>query len=158
MQIHQLALSVTINELRDGLRAGLEKAKASGQGAGQLDGFTDPDVKVKDGALVFSVKKKMGFIPVSLSASVTPKALTDGQGISLTLNKVNAAGILGGATAAGALMQQLAAAVAGRPGLSVVGNDLVITKDALTALPNFAITGAIKALDVFSDQIALTIG
>ena len=151
MQIHQLALSVTINELRDGLRAGLDKAKASGQGAGQLDGFTDPDVKVKDGALVFSVKKKMGFIPVSLSASVTPKALTDGQGISLTLNKVNAAGILGGATAAGALMQQLAAAVAGRARSTA-------KSEAVRALPNFAITGAIKALDVFSDQIALTIG
>ncbi len=158
MQIHRLSLSVTVDEIRQGLRAGLEKAKASGQGGGQLDGFSDPDLKVKDGALVFSVKKKMGFIPVALSASVTPKALPDGQGLTLTLNKVNAAGVIGGAAAAGALMQQLAAAVAGRPGLSVSGNDLVVTKDALAALPSFSITGPIKAIDVFSDQIALTIG
>lgn len=158
MTIHQLALTVTIDEIRNGLRLGLEKAKAAGQGGGQLDGFVDPDVKSKDGALVFSVKKKMGFIPVTMSASVTPKALEDGQGIVLTLNKVNLAGVLGGASAASALMQQVATAVAGRPGLSVRGNDLIITKEALAAFPAFAITGSVKALDVFSDQIALTIG
>lgn len=158
MTIHQLALSVTVDEIRTGLQAGLEKAKAAGQGGGQLDGFVDPDVKAKDGALVFSVKKKMGFIPITMSASVTPKALADGTGIVLTLNKVHVAGVLGGASAATALMQQVASAVAGRPGLSVSGNDLIITKDALDAVPALSITGAIKALDVFSDQIALTIG
>lgn len=157
MQIHQLAITLTIDEIRNGLQAWLEKAKEAPQAKGQLDGISKPDIKVEGRALVFSVKKKFGILPVTLSAMVTPKALPDGQGLELTLDKINA-GFIGGASAAAPIMQQIATAVAGRPGLSVTGNTLTVTKEALAAVPSLQITGAIKAIDVFSDQIALTIG
>ena len=157
MQIHKLSVSITIEEIRHGLQMALEKAKSNPQADGKLDGISKPDVKADKGALTFSVKKKLGIIPMTLSAQVTPKALPDGSGLTLTLDKVNA-GFIGGAFAAAPLMQQLAAIVAGRPGLSVDGQTLTVTKEALAAFPAFQVTGPISGIDVSPNQIDLSIG
>lgn len=157
MQIHQLALSFTVEEIRTGLKMGLEKAKDNPQMSSQLGGLSDPDLKVENGSLVFSVKKRIALIPTTLSATVKIRAMADGNGLELTLEKINM-GPMGGAAVVGPIMQQLAMAVMGRPGLSVSGNSLLVTKDALAAVPNLRVTGSIKSIDVFSDQIAIVIG
>lgn len=157
MTLNKLSLNLSVSDLRNWLVTGIERCKNSGMAGDNLKDISDPDVKVEKDMLVFSIKKKMGFVPISLSAKVGIRATDDGEGVALRLGGISAA-FFSPASATKMVMDQVAQAVQGRPGFSVADDTLTITKQALAGLPNFSITGAIHAVNVVNDALVVDIG
>ena len=122
MILSKLALTLTEQDINTGLATAFAKMAEGPQGEA-LKKVKDPRVSLKNGTLIFKCKASMGILPVPVEAQIRLTPAQNGEALDITLAKVSLA-MMGGDMIAGQLMGQLASAVAGKPGLSVVGNTL----------------------------------
>lgn len=153
MVISKLALMFTEDEINHALTAAFEKM-AEAQGKEMMKKLKNPKVQLKNGMLIFKAKTTMGFIPVPIEAQLRLTPAQGGAALDVTLEKVSMA-MMGGATAATALMGQLAGAIAGRPGLTVNGTTLTLELSTLAALRNITLGGKLNDIAIVNNTLAL---
>ncbi len=152
MIISKLALTLTENDINNGLASAFDKmAETHGE---MLKKVKDPQVALNDGKLTFKCKAAMGFLPVPVEAQIRLAPTQDGTALDITLAKVSLA-MMGGDAMAGQLMGQLATAVAGKPGLSVVGNTLTVALKTLADLRGITLGGRLNDIAILNGTLAL---
>lgn len=155
MKLSKLALTVTEDDISTGLEAALKKvAEGNPQGADMMKKIKNPKVKLSDGMVIFKCKASMGILPVPIEAKIRLAPADDGQALDITLAKVSMA-MMGGEMIAGQLMSQLAAAVAGKPGLSVYDNTLRVAIAQLAQLRGIELGGRLNDIAVVNGTLSL---
>jgi len=156
MKINQLSLSFSSDEITRAVRTAASRAS---QANAQLPPeIADLAIEIKDGRLVISTKKKIGFMPVTLSASIALGPSADANGIVVTLDKISA-GFVGSQAIAAQLMSQIGRSLTGLPGCSVSGNDITLTKEALAAkVPWLSVPGRVNRFGIEGDTLEIAIG
>jgi len=156
MRISQLSLSFTSDEISQAIKTAVSRASAAN--AQVPPELADLDVRIKDGHLVISTKKKLGFMPVTISALVALRPAADANGIVVTLSKISA-GFIGSEAIAAQVLGQVGRALTGLPGCSVSGNDITLTKEALAAkAPWLAVPGKVNRFGIEGDTLEISIG
>lgn len=146
MTLSKLALAVTEDDINKGLEGALAKMAEGPQGEG-LKKIKNPRVELKEGLVVFKCKASMGLLPVPVEAQIRLAPAQEGAALDVTLEKVSLA-MMGGGAIATQLMGQLAAAVAGKPGLTVAGNTLTVAVRTLAQMRGVTLEGSLRALAV----------
>lgn len=156
MKLNQLSLSFSSDEISRAVKTAA--SRAAGVNAQVPSELADLNIEIRGGHLVVSTKKKVGFMPVTISAEIAIKPLTDGNGIIVTLARISA-GFIGSEAIAAQVLSQVGRSLTGVPGCSVSGNDITLTKDALAAkAPWISIPGKINRFDVVDDRLEISIG
>jgi len=156
MKLNQLSLSFTSAEITQAVKTAAERAIAAN--AQVPPELADLNIEIKSGHLVISTKKKLGFMPVTISASIGLKPASDANGIVLTLAKISA-GFVGSEAIAAQIMSQIGRTLTGVPGCSVSGNNITLTKEALAAkVPWLSVPGKVNRLDINGDTLEIAIG
>jgi len=156
MKLNQLSLSFTSDEITRAVKTAASRAAAAN--AQLPPELADLNIEIKDGHLVISTKKKIGFMPVTISAEIALKPSADGNGIVVTLSKISA-GFIGSEAIAAQLLSQVGRSLTGVPGCSVFGNDITLTKEALAAkVPWLSVPGKVNRFDIAGDQLEIAIG
>ena len=156
MQLNQLSLSFTSDEITRAVRTAATRAAAAN--AQVPPELADLNIVIKGGRLVISTKKKIGFMPVTISAEIALRPAADGNGIVVTLAKISA-GFIGSEAIAAQVLSQVGRALTGVPGCTVSGNDITLTKEALAAkVPWLSVPGKINRFDIAGDQLEIAIG
>ncbi len=145
MIINKICFSVTEKEVSDALINGLQRMPP--EAAEQLKKVKDPTIVFKPGMICFKCKFAMGFLPVPVEAQIELKPANDGTALAIRLAKVSMA-MMGGNTAATALMGQLAQAIAGKPGMTVEGDTLTIELKQLAAMKGLIVNGNLNTLSI----------
>ncbi len=152
MIISKLALTATEDEINAGLTAAFEKmAETQGEAIKKIK---EPRVLLENGILRFKCKASMGVLPLPVEAQIRLAPAMSGTALAITLVKVSLA-MMGGESAAKALMGQVATAVAGRPGLSVDGNTLMVSLSELSALRGIQLGGTLKDVALVNGTLSL---
>ena len=153
MILSKLALTLTEQDINTGLATAFAKMAEVPQGEA-LKKVKDPRVSLKNGTLIFKCKASMGILPVPVEAQIRLTPAQNGEALDITLAKVSLA-MMGGDMIAGQLMGQLASAVAGKPGLSVVGNTLTVAIKTLAGLRGITLGGTLRDIAIVDGTIAL---
>jgi len=156
MKLNQLSLSFTSDEISQAIRTAVSRASAAN--AQVPPELADLDIRIKDGHLVLSTKKKLGFMPVTIAAEIALRPSSDANGIVVTLAKVSA-GFIGSEAVAAQVLGQVGRALTGLPGCSVSGNDITLTKEALAAkVPWLSVPGKVNRFDIDGDVLEVSVG
>ena len=156
MKLSQLALSLTSDEITQAVRnAAARAAEANAQLPPEI---AELSVRIEGGKLVVATKKKLGFMPIPISATIGLRPSADANGIAITLEKLSA-GPIGSQAVVGQVLGEIGRALTGKPGCSVNGNDIVLTKEALAAkAPWLSVPGKVNRFDIVGDTLAISIG
>lgn len=156
MKLSQLALSLTSDEITQAVRnAAARAAEANAQLPPEI---AELSVRIEGGKLVVATKKKLGFMPIPISATIGLRPSADANGIAITLEKLSA-GPIGSQAVVGQVLGEIGRALTGKPGCSVNGNDIVLTKDALAAkAPWLSVPGKVNRFDIVGDTLEISIG
>jgi len=156
MKLNQLSLSFASDEIARAIRTAVERARSSN--AQVPPEFADLALEIKDGHLVVSTKKKLGFMPVTISAAIALRPSADAEGIVVTLAKISA-GFVGSEAIAAQVLSQVGRVLTGVPGCSVTGNDITLTKDFLAAkVPWLSVPGKINRFGIDGETLEIGIG
>jgi len=156
MKINQLSLSFTSDEISRAVKTAAERARAAN--AQVPPELADLNVEIKKGHLVISTKKKIGFMPVTMSAEIALRPSADANGIVVTLAKISA-GFVGSEAIAAQVLSQIGRSLTGVPGCTVSGNDITLTKETLAAkMPWLAVPGKVNRFDIAGDCLEIAIG
>jgi len=156
MKLKQLSLSFTSDEISQAIRTAVTRAAAAN--AQVPPELADLGVEIKNGHLVISTKKKIGFMPVTISAQVGLRPAADANGLVVTLAKLSA-GFVGSEAIAAQVLGQIGRALTGVPGCTVSGNDITLTKEALAAkVPWLSVPGKVNRFDIEGDTLEVSIG
>jgi len=156
MKLNQLSLSFTSDEITRAVKTAAARAAAAN--AQVPPELADLNIEIKGGRLVISTKKKLGFMPVTISAEIALKPAADANGIVVTLSKISA-GFIGSEAIAAQVLSQVGRALTGVPGCTVAGNDITLTKEALAAkVPWLSVPGKVNRFDIAGDQLEIAIG
>lgn len=152
MILSKLVLTLTESDINNGLTAAFAKlAETQGEAMKKVK---DPKVILKDGTLIFKCKAAMGFVPLPVEAQIRLTPTQEGKVLDITLSKLSMA-MMGGETAAGAVMGQLASAIAGKPGMHVNGNTLSIAVVELAKLRGMTLEGSLKDIAILNGAITV---
>jgi len=156
MKLDRLSLSFTSAEISTAIKTAVTRASAA---QAQLPPeLADLAVEMKKGELIVSTKKKLGFMPATLSATITLKPTDDEEGIVVTLSKLSA-GFVGSQAIAAQVLSEVGRALTGVPGCRVSGNDIILTKEALAAkVPWLSVPGKISRCGITDDTLEIAIG
>ena len=156
MKLSQLALSLTSDEITQAVRnAAARAAEANAQLPPEI---AELSVRIEGGKLVVATKKKLGFMPIPISATIGLRPSADANGIAITLEKLSA-GPIGSLAVVGQVLGEIGRALTGKPGCSVNGNDIVLTKEALAAkAPWLSVPGKVNRFDIVGDTLEISIG
>jgi len=156
MKLNQLSLSFTSDEISQAIRTGVARAAAANQ---QLPPeLADLAISIKDGHLLVSTKKKIGFMPVTISATIGLRPAVNGDGVVVTLAKISA-GFIGSEAIAAQVLSQIGQSLTGLPGCTVSGNDVTLTKEALAVkAPWLSVPGKINRFGIDGDTLEIGIG
>ena len=156
MKLSQLALSLTSDEITQAVRnAAARAAEANAQLPPEI---AELSVRIEGGKLVVATKKKLGFMPIPISATIGLRPSADANGIAITLEKLSA-GPIGSQAVVGQVLGEIGRALTGKPGCSVNGNDIVLTKEALAAkAPWLAVPGKVNRFGIVGDTLEISIG
>jgi len=156
MKLNQLSLSFASDEISQAVKTAAARAAAANQ---QLPPeIADLGIEIKEGHLLVSTKKKIGFMPVTVSAQIALRPAADGDGIVVTLAKLSA-GFIGSEAIAAQVLSQVGRALTGVPGCTVSGNDITLTKAALAAkAPWLSVPGKVNRFDIEGDTLEIAIG
>ena len=158
MKLSQLALSLTSDEITQAVRnAAARAAEANAQLPPEI---AELSVRIEGGKLVVATKKKkkLGFMPIPISATIGLRPSADANGIAITLEKLSA-GPIGSQAVVGQVLGEIGRALTGKPGCSVNGNDIVLTKEALAAkAPWLSVPGKVNRFDIVGDTLEISIG
>ena len=156
MKLSQLALSLTSDEITQAVRnAAARAAEANAQLPPEI---AELSVRIAGGKLVVATKKKLGFMPIPISATIGLRPSADANGIAITLEKLSA-GPIGSQAVVGQVLGEIGRALTGKPGCSVNGNDIVLTKEALAAkAPWLSVPGKVNRFDIVGDTLEISIG
>ena len=156
MKLSQLALSLTSDEITQAVRnAAARAAEAKAQLPPEI---AELSVRIEGGKLVVATKKKLGFMPIPISATIGLRPSADANGIAITLEKLSA-GPIGSQAVVGQVLGEIGRALTGKPGCSVNGNDIVLTKEALAAkAPWLSVPGKVNRFDIVGDTLEISIG
>lgn len=156
MKINQLSLSFTSDEIARALKTAIERASATNT---QLPPeLADLGIEIKNGQLVISTKKKLGFMPVTISASLELCPAVNLDGITIRLAKISA-GFVGSEAIAAQVLSQIGRSLTGVPGCTVDGNNITLTKDALAAkVPWLSVPGKVNRFGIEGDTLEIAIG
>ena len=156
MKLSQLALSLTSDEITQAVRnAAARAAEANAQLPPEI---AELRVRIEGGKLVVATKKKLGFMPIPISATIGLRPSADANGIAITLEKLSA-GPIGSQAVVGQVLGEIGRALTGKPGCSVNGNDIVLTKEALAAkAPWLSVPGKVNRFDIVGDTLEISIG
>jgi len=156
MRINQLSLSFSSEEIGLAIRTAVERAaQSNAQVPPELANLA---IEIKDEHLIVSTKKKLGFLPVTVSAALALRPTADGEGVVVTLSRISA-GFVGSEALAAQLLSQVGQALTGVPGCSVSGNDITLTKETLAArTPWLSVPGKISRFDIAGDTLEIAIG
>lgn len=152
MVINKICFSVSEQEIVSSLLNGLQRMPP--EAAAQMKKIKDPTVVFKPGIICFKCKYSMGFVPMPVEAQIELTPRYDGTALAIRLVKVSLA-MMGGNSAATALMGQLASVVQGKPGFSVEGDTLVIELKRLAAMKGLIINGNLNKLEVKPGSLTL---
>jgi len=156
MKLNQLSLSFASDEISQAIRTAVSRASAAN--AQVPPELADLDIQIKNGHLVVSTKKKLGFMPVTISAEIALRPSANLDGIVVTLSKISA-GFIGSEAIAAQVLGQVGRALTGLPGCSVSGNDITLTKEALAAkVPWLSVPGRINRFGIDGDTLEIAIG
>jgi len=156
VKLDQLSLSFTSAEVTRALKTAVERARTSN--AQLPPELADLALEIKDGHLVVSTKKKLGFMPVTVSAQIALRPEATGDGIVITLAKLSA-GFIGSETVAAQVLGELGRHLTGVPGCTVSGNDITLTKVALAAkCPWLSVPGRVNRFGIRGDTLEIAIG
>lgn len=155
MKLEQLAFSVTATDLEKLVQGLVSQMAARG---GMPDGVSKPNATFEKGQLVLSTKVKMGFMPVTMSAAITLRPTTDGQGIVITLAKISA-GIIGSEAIASQVMGEIKRMIGDLPGCSVLGREISVSKELLaTKVAWLQVPGTVKTCEIVGKELTFAIG
>ena len=156
MKLSQLALSLTSDEITQAVRnAAARAAEANAQLPPEI---AELSVRIEGGKLVVATKKKLGFMPIPISATIGLRPSADANGIAITLEKLSA-GPIGSQAVVGQVLGEIGRALTGKPGCSVNGNDIVLTKEALAAkAPWLSVPGKVNRFGIVDDTLEIAIG
>ena len=156
MKPSQIALSLTSDEITQAVRnAAARAAEANAQLPPEI---AELSVRIEGGKLVVATKKKLGFMPIPISATIGLRPSADANGIAITLEKLSA-GPIGSQAVVGQVLGEIGRALTGKPGCSVNGNDIVLTKEALAAkAPWLSVPGKVNRFDIVGDTLEISIG
>jgi len=156
MKLNQLSLSFSSDEITQAVKTAV--ARASAANAQIPPELADLTLEIKDGHLVLSTKKKIGFMPMTISATVALRPSADANGIVVTLAKLSA-GFVGSEAIAAQVLSQVGRALTGVPGCSVSGNDITLTKEVLAAkVPWLSVPGKVNRFGIEGDTLEIGIG
>jgi len=156
MKLNQLSISFTSDEIAQAVKTAVVRASAAN--AQVPPELADLSLEIKDGHLVISTKKKIGFMPVTISAMVSLRPAADSDGIVVTLAKLSA-GFVGSEAIAAQVLSQVGRVLTGVPGCSVSGNDITLTKEILASkVPWLSIPGKINRFGITGDTLDICIG
>jgi len=156
MKLNQLSLSFTSDEITRAVNTAFGHAAAAN--AQLPPELADLKIEFKKGRLVVSTKKKLGFMPVTISAEIALRPSADANGIVVTLAKISA-GFVGSEAIAAQVLSQVGQALTGVPGCSVSGNDITVTKEALaTKAPWLSVPGRVNRFDIDGNSLEIAIG
>jgi len=156
MRLNQLSLSFTSDEISQAIKTAVARAGAAN--AQIPPELADLDIRIKDEHLVVSTKKKVGFMPVTISASIALRPSANADGIVVTLSKISA-GFIGSEAIAAQVLGQIGRTLDGMPGCSVSGNDITLTKEALAArAPWLAVPGKVNRFGIAGNVLEIDIG
>ena len=156
MKLNQLSLSLSSDEISQAIKTAVARANAANQPLPPE--LADLDIVIKDGHLVISTKKKLGFMPVTISAQVGLRPAANADGVVITLAKLSA-GFVGSEAIAAQVMSQIGRSLTGLPGCFVSGNDIMLTKEALAAkVPWLSVPGSVRRFDIEGDTLEISIG
>jgi len=156
VKLNRLSLSFSSDEITQAVQTAVSRARATN--AQIPPELADLALEIKDGHLVISTKKKLGFMPVTLSATVSLRPAAAADGIVVTLAKISA-GFVGSEAIAAQVLSQVGRALTGVPGCSVSGNDITLTKDALAArVPWLSVPGPVNRFGIEGDTLEIDIG
>jgi len=156
MKLNQLSLSFTSDEISRAIKTAVSRAgSANAQIPPEL---SDLDICIKNGDLVVSIKKKIGFMPVTISAALGLRPTANLDGIVVTLKKISA-GPIGSQAIASQIMGEVGRTLTGIPGCTVVGNDISVTKAILAAkVPWLAVPGKVSVFGIKGNVLEISIG
>lgn len=156
MKLSLLVLSLTSDEITQAVRnAAARAAEANAQLPPEI---AELSVRIEGGKLVVATKKKLGFMPIPISATIGLRPSADANGIAITLEKLSA-GPIGSQAVVGQVLGEIGRALTGKPGCSVNGNDIVLTKEALAAkAPWLSVPGKVNRFDIVGDTLEISIG
>lgn len=156
MKLNQLSISFSGDEITKAVQTAAARAStAAAQVPPELSTLA---VAVKKDCLVISAKKKIGFLPVTISAEIRLRPTFNGDGIVITVSKISA-GFIGSEAVAAQLLSQVGRSLTGIPGCSVNGNDITLTKEALAAkVPWLDVPGTVNRFGISGDTLEIAIG
>jgi len=156
MKLNQLSISFSSDEITQAVKTAV--ARASAANAQVPPELADLSLMIKGGHLVISTRKKIGFMPVTISATVALRPAADADGIVVTLAKISA-GFVGSEAIAAQILSQVGRSLTGVPGCSVSGNDITLTKEVLAAkAPWLSVPGKINRFGIEGDTLEISIG
>ena len=156
MKLSQLSLSLTSDEITQAVRNAVARAAAAN--TQMPPEIADLNVRIEGGKLVIATKKKLGFMPIPISATIGLRPSANADGIVVTLEKLSA-GPIGSQAVVGQVLAEIGRALTGTPGCSVVGNDIVVTKEALAAkAPWLSVPGRVNRFGIAGDTLEIAIG
>lgn len=156
MKLSQLSLSLTSDEITQAVKNAVARATAAN--AQLPPELADLNVRIEAGKLVIATKKKMGFIPIPISATIGLRPSANADGIVITLEKLSA-GPIGSQAVVAQVLGEVGRALTGQPGCSVSGSDIILTKEALAAkAPWLSVTGKVNRFDIAGDTLEISIG
>ena len=156
MKLSQLSLSLSSDEITQAVKNAVARAAAAN--AQMPPEIADLNVRIEGGRLVIATKKKLGFMPVTISAQVGLRPAANADGVVITLAKLSA-GFVGSEAIAAQVMSQIGRSLTGLPGCFVSGNDIMLTKEALAAkVPWLSVPGSVRRFDIEGDTLEISIG
>ena len=156
MQLKQLSLSLTSDEITQAVKTSVSRAAAAN--AQLPPEIADLSIRIEDGKLVIATKKKLGFMPIPISATIGLRPSADANGSVITLEKLSA-GPIGSQAVAAQVLGEVGRALTGKPGCSVSGNDIILTKEALAArAPWLSVPGKVNRFDIEANTLEISIG
>jgi len=156
MKLNQLSLSFDSSEIAKALKTGIERARTSN--AQIPPELADLGIEIKNGQLLISTKKKLGFMPVTISAAIELRPSANLDGIVIRLAKISA-GFVGSEAMAAQMLSEIGRSLTGVPGCTVSGNDITLTKESLAAkVPWLSVPGKINRFGIEGDTLEIAIG
>jgi len=156
LKLNSVSLTFTSDEITTAVRTAV--ARASAANAQVPPELASLALEIKDGHLVISTKKKIGFMPVTISATVALRPAADANGIVVTLAKISA-GFVGSEAIAAQVLSQIGRSLTGVPGCSVSGNDITLTKEVLAARVSWlSVPGKVNRFGIEGDTLEIDIG
>ena len=153
MEISQLALSATEQELTEWLQKALEKL-AETKPDSPLTKLKQPQVHLRPDRAQLTCTAEIGFaVPVEAELSCSPSA--DGEAVEITLEKLTAQIAFGGGMITNGVMQLLTHAIEGKEGFSITGKTIRIQLAPLFSATRLQVTGKLREITLAPSRLSL---